>query len=191
MKAIEFETSAAQKIYDDYIYRVAKTISILSEEDRIETLMEINSHIYEATSASINNDEVDNLLVVTERLGRPEEFLLPVVAEKKKIQAQNSFNPKHIWQALKLNISQGIFYVILSLLYLFLSAFGFLVVTKLVAPDHTGLFYLNEQFEAFGFVSNTDGLNEVMGYWFVPLVLLSAIALYFLITLLFRLKKSP
>ena len=189
MKTIEFKSSAAQKIYIDYIYRAKKTISILSESDKIEMLMEINSHIYEATSANQSSEEIDNLLSVIEDLGSPEEFLVPIVAEKKKLQAQNSFNPKHVWQALRLNISNGFFYSLLALAYLFLSVFVFLSITKLIAPEKTGLFYINGQFKSFGFVSNTENMTEVLGYWFLPLAILVAFVLYILITLLFRLKK--
>ncbi len=48
VKNIEFKSISAQRIYNDYLKRVERTISILSEKDKLDMLMEINSHIYEA-----------------------------------------------------------------------------------------------------------------------------------------------
>lgn len=190
MKNIEFKSISAQRIYNDYLKRVERTISILSEEDKLDMLMEINSHIYEAMQQGSNENEIDKLLTTTEKLGLPEVFLVPVVAEKKLIQAVRTFNPKHVWQALKLNISNGFGYIILSILYLGLGVFGFLIFTKLIAPSKTGLFYMNNEFKGFGFVSNGDQMNEIFGFWFVPIAMAAAVIFYVLITLLLGLLKS-
>ena len=95
-----------------------------------------------------------------------------------------------MWQALKLNFSNGFFYAILSLLYLLLSVFGLLIAAKIVEPSKTGLFYQEDSFQAFGYVSDSEGMNEILGYWFIPLAILSAIIFYILITLLFRLRRK-
>ena len=189
MKTITFKSVSAQRIYDNYMMSIKKNISILSEEDKLDMLMEINSHIYEAVQGESNEDEVMNILNITENLGSPEEFLAPVIAEKKIIQASKTFNPRHVRQALKLNFSNGFFYAILSLLYLLLSVFGLLIAVKIVKPSNTGLFYHEDSFKAFGYVSDSEGMNEILGYWFIPLAILSAITFYILITLLFRLKR--
>lgn len=75
--------------------------------------MELNSHIYEATHSDTPSTEVEVLVDTIEKLGPPEETLQPVVAHKKNQQALRSFNPGHIIQALYLNISNGIGYVIM------------------------------------------------------------------------------
>lgn len=190
MKTIVFKSASAQKIYNNYINRIQKNISILSEEDRMDLLMEINSHIYEALQENGNADEVECILDITTKLGQPEDFLAPLVAEKKRIQASRSFNPRHVFQALRLNFTNGFIYVVISLLYLLLSVFGLLIVLKIVAPSNTGMFFLDHQFKAFGFVPDFEGMNEVLGYWLIPLALLSATIFYLLITLLFRLRPG-
>tara|TARA_B110000240_G_C13412098_1_gene415638 strand:- start:234 stop:836 length:603 start_codon:yes stop_codon:yes gene_type:complete len=190
VKNIEFKSISAQRIYNDYLKRVERTISILSEKDKLDMLMEINSHIYEAMQQDGKENEIDKLLITTENLGLPEEFLIPVVAEKKLIQAVHTFNPKHVWQALKMNISNGLGYSIVSILYLGLSVFGFLIFTKFFFPSKTGLFYMNNEFKAFGFISNADEMNEVLGFWFFPITIVSAVIIYVLITLLLGMLKS-
>lgn len=190
MKNIEFASTTTQRIYNDYLKRVEKCILILSEEDKKELLMEINSHIFEGMQRFSDNNETDNLLTVLEKLGVPEEFLKPVIADKKIAQAVRTFNPKVVLQALLLNLKNGIIYSIFTLLYLFLFAFVFLIGAKLISPTKTGLFYLDEKFQTFGFIKNTDGMNDILGFWFIPLVIIIAIAFYLLITLLLRFTKK-
>ncbi len=190
MKDIELTSPTAQRIYKNYIIRVKKCLSILSKEDKQEMLMEINSHIFEGLQRFSDNNEVDNLLTVIEKLGIPEDFLKSVVADKKMAQAVRTFNPKNIFQALLLNFKNGVIYSVFALLYLLLFIFIFFIAAKIVFPSKTGLFYLNDRFQAFGFLRNTDGMNEVLGFWFIPLVILSAIIFYVLITLLLRFTKK-
>lgn len=99
MKNIELTSTTAQGIYNDYLKRVEKCITILSKEDKKELLMEINSHIFEGMQRFSDNNETDNLLTVLEKLGVPEEFLKPVIADKKIAQAVRTFNPKDVLQA--------------------------------------------------------------------------------------------
>lgn len=190
MKNIAFKSDSAQRIYNDYLHRVKSTTSILSTPDQTDLLLEINSHIYEALLAVPMANEVESLLTITEKLGRPEEFLVPMVAARKIVEAQRTFNPRHVLQALRLNISNGIFYAVMSFLYLFLSVFVMLILSKLFAPQGTGLFMLHGKFKAFGFVSNSNQMTEVLGLWFIPITLGAALLFYVTITLLFRLKTK-
>jgi hypothetical protein len=164
---------------------------MLSEDDQRELLMELNSHIYEATHTAAPQNEVEILVDTIEKLGPPEETLQPVVAHKKTQQAIRTFNPGHVTQALYLNISNGIGYVILSCIYLLITAMGILVVLKLIYPSHTGLFTYNGHFLAFGFTTVLRaGNSELLGPWFIPAVFAIMVVLYFLNTFLFRLLKK-
>ena len=164
---------------------------MLSADDQRELLMELNSHIYEATYSAVPNAEVEVLVDTIEKLGPPEETLQPVIAHKKIQQAIRSFNPGHIFQALYLNISNGIGYVILSCIYLLVAAMGILVILKLIYPSHTGLFIYNGHFQAFGFTTELRvGESELLGSWFIPTVFAIMVVLYFLNTLVFRLLKK-
>jgi len=191
MKRIVFNNPTAQKIYDDYFKRVSRCIHVLSADDQRELMMELNSHIYEATHMATPQTEVDILVDTIEKLGPPEETLQPVVAHKKTQQAIRSFNPGHVIQALYLNFSNGVGYVILSCIYLLITAMGILVVLKLISPSHTGLFMYNGHFLAFGFTTVLRaGNSELLGSWFIPTVFAIMVILYFLNTFLFRLLKK-
>ncbi|PLX05635.1 MAG: hypothetical protein C0598_14030 [Marinilabiliales bacterium] len=190
MKNIEFESNTAQRIYNDYLKRVEKKARVLSQDDKTEILMDINSHIYEGIQRETNVNETDSLLNLIEKLGDPDDFMQPIIAERKINEATRTFNPKTVYQALSFNFKNGIIYSIFSVLYLFLLAFGFLIITKLIIPSKTGLFYYENKFHSFGFVSNNEGMNEILGFWFIPVVLLAAAVFYLIITLLLRLVKK-
>ena len=190
MKRIIFTNPTAQKIYDDYFKRVSRCINILSATDQQDVLMELNSHVYEATRAATPQNELDILVDALDKLGMPEEVLQPIVAAKKKRQAGRTFNPWHIFQALVLNIGNGFGYVALSLIYLFIFAFGALVLMKIIFPSHTGLFIIDGHFVQFGYNAHVPpNTIELLGNQFIPVAISLTIGAYFLNTLLFRWLK--
>jgi len=184
MKYIEFTQKASEKIYKDYLKRVERMVKKLSKADKNELLMEINSHIYEGMQHVDASNEVESLLLILENLGAPEEVLKPMVADKKMEQATKTFNPIHIVQALILNISNGIVYIIFSILYFFLFTGILLIVLKIFLPE-TGLFYKENKYFLLGLIDEKDA-NEILGNWFIPVMLISIAVLYFVITLLLK-----
>ena len=190
MKKVEFNSNVSKRIYNDYLKRVEKNARILLQDDRADILMEINSHLYEGMQIATDESESDRLLTLIENLGAPEDFLKPILAEKKISEATRTFNPKAVYQALALNFKNGIIYTVFAILYLLLSVFGFIIIAKLVFPSQTGLFYINDQFQYFGFVSDASNMNEILGYWLIPIVAATAVIFYMIITLLFRFLKK-
>ncbi len=190
MNKINFKSESAQGYYSDYIKRVSKCISTLADADRNELIMEINSHIFEGISREPAKNELEILVEVTGRLGVPEEFLKPLVARKKLDQAVRSFNPKHVFQAIILNLKNSILYSLFALLYLFLFTFVGLIISKIIFPSNTGLFISKGSFRALGYISPTDGLTEVLGYWFIPLSIIAAFLFYAFITLLLKVSRK-
>jgi hypothetical protein len=191
MKLLQLENSSAQRIYDDYIVRCKKSLRILSKEDEEDCLLEINSYIYEYLDANKENgkDIVENLLNILERIGTPEETFKELIASKKLRQAVKTFNPKVLMQALFLNIQSGFIYILLSILYLILTAFPILIILKLVKPQNTGLYVGFNSF-FFGFTDSRNDVTEVLGNWFIPTSIISAIVLYFLILFILQTKKK-
>lgn len=189
MKAPALDTKAAQKVYSGYIRRVKRAVSKLPQADREEVLMEINSHIYEGLQRGEGGDEVNTLLDTLERLGEPEEFLQPMVADRKLKQATTTFNPLHVAQALALNIGRGVLYLVFAILYLTLAVFGFVIYSEITDPEHTGLFLQDGQFMALGVVSDASGKEEILGNWLIPACIVVAVLMYLIITLLMRLIK--
>ncbi|WP_286927647.1 HAAS signaling domain-containing protein [Flavobacterium sp. UBA4197] len=194
-KEIVFRDQNSKRIYLDYIARIQQATKVLDKENQQEILLEINSHIYESLmdNAAGGKGEVEKLLDVVEKLGQPEVFLKPLVAEKKLEEATRTFNPVKIIKALALNIGNGISYVIFAALYLLLFGFLFVIVAKIADPQNVGLFYRKDVVFILGYYRE-KGVDytqyEQLGSWFIPLMLLLAVIFYVLITLLLRLKRT-
>ncbi len=193
-KEIAFREQNSQRIYRDYIARIQQAIKTLNATNQQEILLEINSHIYESLMSNPDSEkeEVARLLDILEKLGQPEVFLKPLVAEKKLDEATRTFNPLQVIKALVLNIGNGISYVIFAVLYLLLFGFVFLIGAKLVDPQNVGLFYRANDICILGYYRN-NGVTyleyEKLGNWFIPLMVVLAVFFYFMITLLLRLKR--
>lgn len=194
-KPIPFTDAVANRVYQNYIKRINKTVASLPAKDRQEILLELNSHIFEGLKHKTQQKEVEveRLLDILEKLGEPEEVLKPLVADKKLEQATTTFNPIHLAKALILNISNGISYLFFILLYLSLFGFVFLIYAKISQPKGVGLYFKEGSFRALGKL-NPEYLaatphNEVLGNWFIPVMIMAIITCYFLITLLLKLKR--
>lgn len=188
-KKIEFEDINAQRVYDNYINSLKTTLKPILESDKQEVLMEFNSHIYEHIQNNKSNSELNELLNAIDKLGSPEEVLKPLIADKLLERATRTFNPLHIFKALLLNFTNGMSYVIFFLLYLSLGSFVFLIFAKLFS-NNVGLYFKEDKFQVLGWIKETSDYQEVLGYWFIPVMILVTVILYFIITLLLKLKKS-
>ena len=188
-KKIEFEDKNAQRVYDNFIKNLRNILKPILDEDRQEVLMEFNSHIYERIQNNKSKSELNELLNAIDKLGSPEEVLKPLIADKLMEKATKSFNPIHIFKALLLNIANGVSYIIFSLLYLSLGTFVFLIFAKLF-NSNVGMYFKEGKFQVLGLVIETSDYKEVLGYWFIPVMILATVILYFIITLLLKLKNS-
>lgn len=190
-KEISFKDPNAQRIYINYLGRIKSSIKSLSKENQNDTLLEINSHIYEAVISSDKN-ELESLLDALEKLGNPEVFLKDMVAEKQLDEAAKSFNPFKIIKALFFNLTNGISYIIFFILYLSLFSFAFLIVAKMIDPEGVGFFYRDSDIFILGKISGSH-LNyqqyEQLGNWFIPVMIGCTVIMFIIITLLLRLKK--
>jgi len=179
MIKIPLNNKTSVKVYEGYIRRVQRMIKILSEENQKELLMEINSHIHESLQKSEPENETNELLDTLERLGEPEDFLIEMVADRKMEQAAKTGNPIDLLQALRLNIGRGIKHVLLAILYFFSFCLTLLVPLKLIFPNNVGYFKQGDAFASFGYISDNEGLTEVLGWWFIPMIIGIIVVLYY------------
>jgi len=186
---LQFKNTDAQRVYHQYIKRIRNTVKPIPEADGQEVLMEFNSHIHEYLQKYPDQPELNSLLNIIDKLGAPEEVLKPLIADKLLEKATRTFNPLHLFKALVLNITNGISYTIFAILYLFLGSFAFLIFAKAFTTD-VGMYFKEGKFQAVGWIKNPDGHEEVLGHWFIPLVVFAIILIYLLLTLLLKLKKS-
>ena len=78
---MEFTTPEAQKVFQQYISRLDLSVRKLPEDMQKDLRAEITGHILDSMEASQKETELDRLLDATERLGDPDKFLKPMIAD--------------------------------------------------------------------------------------------------------------
>jgi uncharacterized membrane protein len=198
MKDVEFADTVTTRIWNGYIARVEKTLRRVPAAKREELVLEIKSHIYESFQNTTTEDEPNKLLTVLENLGDPEEYLSPLIAETLLADASHRFSPRNLLYGLFYNLYRGIYNGIMSIIlfigYLFVAAFGMLAFLKVIIPGKVGLFVNNagtpEETSSLGFLFAPQG-KEILGYWMVPIMLLSATVLFIVLTGILRIYLKP
>ncbi|MFD2742881.1 MULTISPECIES: hypothetical protein [Sphingobacterium] len=186
MKSIQFDDSKALKMYIAYLENVSLSLKDIKKDIRDDIMMQINNHIYE----SFTNDtgtEIERLQKTLSELGDPGAYLHEFTELNKLDHALNKNRlfgiTKHLYRLAKKSILFTSFFVI----YIVIFSTSILLFVKLFFPDKTGLFHNGHRFVSFGFTSKTEGLTEVLHFWFYPLVIFLIAILYF--TLRFILLK--
>ena len=190
---IKFEQQSTQRVYENYLRQIEQLLKPLAKEEQEDILMELNSHIYERMQRSKLDAELDCLLDTIESFGDLDAILKPIVAERKLDQATRTFNPAHIFKALVLNIQNGVFFVLITICYIGLGGFCLAVLSKLIGGDKIGMFYKpGEYFVLAGIPGTTENEMEyeLLGDWYIPVMLSGLFFFYVLITLILRLEKS-
>jgi hypothetical protein len=191
---MELKTIEAQKVFEQYLRTLDDAVTRLPLSMQKDLRAEISLHIIDSMQASKKGTELDRLRDALDRLGDPDNYLKPMIADYAVEFATSTFQPYHVFRAIVQNIGIGIERTLRSsfffLLYLTLFLFVFLFVSKIIFPSHTGLFFQNGEFHAFGFVSNPQEDSEQLGGWLFPLAILGFSLDYLLITLLMKLTRK-
>lgn len=192
VQEIEFSQEAAEKLYDDYMYRIQKTTTSISKKYQEQVYVEFNIHIKRALKRTDDANELDALQGILEKLGDPEEVLKLFVADKQMERATKTFNPIHVFTALALNLKNGSSYTICFFLYLLLLGFIVLIPFKIMYPAKIGMHYSEGFYLFFGWSDKTNqtGATELLGNWFIPAMLLLCTLTYLLITSLLKFKMA-
>jgi hypothetical protein len=181
----EFDDETARRLWENYVGRIEAKLEPLRPSARREIVQELKTHLLD----SIRHDEADQasvrVLNATEKLGRPEEYLEPIVTDRIIEEGASTYNPIWVLKGLGRTLTRGVKKTALGLLfgtgYLLAASFVAVALLKPFYPDHVGLFYepgrRMETF-AFGFLEQTDGMVEVLSYWVMPLGLVLGLALY-------------
>jgi len=187
---MQFKTPEAKKVFDRYIRRLESSVSKLPVNMQTDLRNEITGHIFDSVNASDKETELDQLLDALERLGDPEKFMKPMIADYEVAYATTTFNPADVFRAVIRNLGAGVErtlkYSLFFILYLTLFAFAIIFVAKIFFPGYTGLFYDHDQFKAFGVFISGGEYKEILGYWLLPLSLGALVLDYLLITLLMK-----
>lgn len=191
-QSIQFNQATTQKIYDNYIQQIEEIVDTLPAAEQLDILMEINSYIYEGMRDCDSRNELNHLQHIISNFGDLPSVLMPIVAERKLEQATTTFNPLHVFKAIALNIQNGIFFIFISILYIGLGFFGIAILAKLFSPEAIGMYYKPDAYFVLAGVPG-DVVNqqeyELLGDWYIPIMLFAMFSFYVLITWILRFEK--
>jgi hypothetical protein len=182
--APEFEEEVSRRLWDNYVERIESKLEPLQPAARAEIVQELKTHLLDSIRHDAADEESVRVLNATEKLGRPEEYLEPIVTDRIIEEGATTYNPIWVLKGLGRTLTRGMKKMALGLLFGigYLLAVGVVVVglLKPFYPNHVGLFYEPGNMErfVFGVIEQTDGMTEVLGYWVIPLSLIVGLAIY-------------
>lgn len=180
------EDGAARRIWNGYFRRVEQMLQPLGEEQKRELMLELESHLRESIRQDASGREVERVLNGIDRLGEPEQFLRPLVADRLLKEGRRTYNPLAIGKGLGLALSRGLRWAALSILFAggYLCSFLLILMALLkpVFPRHVGYFTYASGGWGFGFLANVQGATEHLGYGMIPLALGTGLLLYAALT---------
>jgi len=184
----------SKKLLEDYLQKLKEVLKPLPEKEKDEIVLEIRGHIQERMSQSSQaEDNVEALKSALVRLGRPEEYGSEFVTDyllSKGIERKHAgmiFRGLLRWGC---NTLVGFFYSLFFFAsYLISASFVLVGIMKPIFPEKVGFFLRNGRFENFGLimgVTDSPNMQEVLGYWIIPIALVIGIAWFFVTTWLLK-----
>lgn len=180
-----FHDPAAARAWRDYFMEVDRLLAELDGADRDELRADLEAHLADGF-ADGEGGEAHRLARAMGRLGRPAEYLRPLIAEHLLEQGARSYRPapiaRGLYHSLKLGSTRAVVAGGFALGYAMLAAFAAMALLKPVWGDHVGLFRRRDGTLSFGVVADVAGADELLGLWIIPVALLLTASLYVLLT---------
>ena len=189
-----FTNSITRKIWNQYDRRLQHILRRTDKEERKELLLEIKGHLLESFHQDPAESEEEKLLNAIDRLGDPEIFLRPLIADRYMTRASRTLSPKDVVKGLYYSLFTGLKKAFIS----FLLGLGYILVFVLVAisflkpffPNHVGLILFNDGSMTAGMSTNSSGVKiDYLGYWVIPIAACLSILLYIGLTKYLRVVR--
>ena len=178
--------TVAKKIWHQYFRRVKRCAKPLNSNQQEELILEIQDHLLESFKQETGDYEAEKLLNAIDKLGDPEEYLRPIIADRLLSSASNTLNPKTVFKGLYYdlfgNIKGFLLSVAFSLGYLAAFVFAVLSILKIFFPDNIGFFINETGGILIGIIGGESLKTDILGYWDVPLGLLVSSIIYLVLT---------
>lgn len=178
-----FTDKIAIKIWDQYFQRVKRLGRPLATDQQRDLSLEIQDHLLESFHHESGEDEAEKLLNAIEKIGDPEVYINPMLADKLLSSGARSMNPKTIFKGLYFNLYGSFKQFLVS----FFISFGYLVsftlalmaILEIFFPNSVGLFISDKGTPAMGVIHDAEFTRtDILGYWSIPMNLGFAILIY-------------
>lgn len=178
--------TVTKKIWHQYFRRVKRCAKPLKSHQQEELILEIQDHLLESFKQETGNNEAEKLLNAIDKLGDPEEYLRPMIADRLLSSASSTMNPKTVFKGLYYDLFGDIKSFLLSLAFSlgYLAAFVFAVLSilKIFFPGNIGFFINETGGILIGIIGGELLKTDILGYWNVPLGLLVSSIIYLVLT---------
>jgi uncharacterized membrane protein len=193
-KKIQFKDKITLKIWDNYFNRIDKMIRSLDKTQKEETKLSIQDHLLDSFQNEKEAEEAVRLLNAIEKMGEPEEYLKPMVADKLLNKASNTMSPLIILKGLYYYIYGGIkrFVVSFSFImgYILTLCFLLIAILKFFMPNSIGLFLYPHGGIKLGLGIPAGAAKDILGYWIVPIGIGLSALIYIILTRLLSSLKN-
>jgi len=189
-----FADSAATRRWKVYFAEVDRLLAAAGS-DAAGMRGELEMHVVDSLANQHPGlGELERLEAALVRLGRPIDYLRPLVADELIERGTRTYHPTLIARGLLHGVLAGSARAALAVTfgigYLLLGIFSTIAVLKPLWGDHVGLFWRANGMAGFGIVADTAGTHELLGLWSIPIALLAAGVLYIALTRALRAAQA-
>ncbi len=182
-------------IWDRFFNRISAICRPLPNHHRQEIMLELQDHLFESFARQPGDSEATRLEQAITKIGDPEEFVKPMVADHQLANAGRTMNPRSVFLGLQFNMARGTKAVLTSLLfglgYLLSLAFLLVAIGKPFSPESIGLFAHTGGGYSLGiFDQPPQGATELVGYWIIPIGIAVSVVSYWVLTRLVSRGRS-
>lgn len=180
-----FTDPAARRRWEAYFSEVDRLLA-RADGDAAELRGDLEAHVVASMAAASGGSEGERLDAALSRLGRPIDYLRPLLADELIERGTRTYSPVAIARGLSCGVMAGSRRAVIGfafgLGYLLLAVFTAMALLKPLWGEHVGVFrYADGTFSA-GIVAQSDGARELLGWWSIPIALLLAALLYVALT---------
>ncbi|MDR6126387.1 hypothetical protein QE361_002767 [Sphingomonas sp. SORGH_AS802] len=180
-----FTDPAARRRWDAYFSEVDRLLA-RADADVAEMRGDLEAHVVDSMADASGGNEGERLDAALSRLGRPIDYLRPLLADEMLERGTRTYSPITIARGLSHAIMAGSRRAVIGfafgLGYLLLAIFTGMALLKPLWGEHVGVFRYADGTVSAGIVAQSDGARELLGWWSIPIALLLAALLYVALT---------
>ena len=188
-----FHEAEARALWAGYTAEIDRMVALIGSE-AADLAEDLRMHLADSFASETRGAEADRLQRAIDRLGRPTDFLRPILADELIARGTARYSAPlisrglyhAIWSGSGRALRAGLF----GIGYLLIAIFAVMTVLKPFYADNIGLIRGPDGSLTFGIVS-TSGGQDLLGLWSVPLTLALCGLLYVLLTRWLRRSLRP